>query len=141
MAQLTALRYAEPEISKQFNFKIRPLELQNFCDDGLCPIPVDAVVDCMDLWELVCGMRGIPQDNSQRLGILALREERRSLRLRRFYHLTTHYMLADQLTKFSGYVSKSLLEMVSSGHWTIKDPIRCRHGFGPSDKYDEAKES
>ena len=97
-------------------------------------IPVDAVIDCMDLWELACGQRGIPQDKSQRLGVLALREERRWSRLRRFYHYTTHWMLADQLTKYSGYFSKTLLEMVSSGHWTVRDPIRCRHGFGPSDK-------
>ena len=137
IAQLTALRYAEPEISMKFNFKLRPLQLTEFCDEARCPLPVDAVIDCMDLWELACGQRGIPQDTRQRLGVLSLREERRSLRLRRLYHFTTHYMLADQLTKFTGYVSKTLLEMISSGHWTVAGLVRVRHGFGPQEKPDE----
>ena len=134
IAQLAAIRYAEPEVALRYDCKLRPLQLMTFCDEARCPVPVDAVIDCMDLWELICGIRGIPQDKSQRLGVLALREERRQLRLRRLYHYTTHYMLADQLTKYSGYFSKTLMELISSGHWTVKDLIRCRHGFGPKEK-------
>eukprot|EP00959_Pyramimonas_sp_CCMP1952_P185380 3876150-Pyramimonas_sp.AAC.1 len=29
----------------------------------------------MDIWELFCGLKGIPQDKSQRLGVLSIREE------------------------------------------------------------------
>ena len=63
-----------------YNIK-RPLELQEMLDAGRLHVPVDAWIDCMDLWELCCGLRGTPQDNSQRLGNLSLREERRTLRL------------------------------------------------------------
>eukprot|EP00974_Lingulodinium_polyedra_P005304 499835-Lingulodinium_polyedra.AAC.1 len=80
-------------------------------DDATCPLRHDHVIDCMDLWELCCGYKGIPQDKGQRLGILMLREERRSLRLRRLYFVRTKFMLADLLTKFLGPDSKSLLEL------------------------------
>ena len=85
-------------------------------------------------WELACGYRGIPQDKGQRLGVLVIREERRSLRLRRLYHITTHYMLADLLTKYLGYVSKSLHELETSGFWTIRGPLRVMQGFGTAPK-------
>ncbi len=87
-------------------------------------------MDCVDLWELSCGLRGVPQDKSQRLGILAIREERRSFRLRRLYHIVTHFMLADPMTKHIGYVSKSLYELLTSGNWTLGDKVRVRHKFG-----------
>ena len=83
----------------------------------------------MDLWELSCGCRGIPQDKSQRLGVLAIREERRTTRLRRFFHVTTKYMLADQLTKAAAD-SRTLSMLLSSGHWNLAGRLRMRHGFG-----------
>ena len=60
-AQLVAMRLAEPELAMQLR-AITPLALLDVQDRGLCPIPVDTFVDCMDLWELACGLRGIPQD-------------------------------------------------------------------------------
>jgi hypothetical protein len=99
-------------------------------DKGHLPVPHDHFVDCMDLWELSCGYKGIPQDKSQRLGVLAIREERRSLRLRRLFHVRTHWMLVDQLTKHNGYVSRSLMELLTSGHWSIGGTIRVREHFG-----------
>ena len=102
-------------------------------------IPHDHVVDCMDLWELACGFRGIPQDKSMRLGILAIREERRSLRLRRLYHVRTLWMLADRLTKYSGHVSKSLLEFLTSGIWTVESDVRVRERFGVAPKHDRER--
>ena len=103
----------------------------------MCPLPVDAYIDCMDLWDLACGIKGMPQDKSQRLGVLAIREERRTLRLRRLYHIRTRYMLADMLTKATGVDSRSLLQLVSCGRWTIESDVRCREGFGTSYKNDE----
>ena len=99
-------------------------------DAGRLPVPVDAWIDCMDLCELCCGIRGTPQDKSQRLGVLSLREERRTLRLRRLYHVRTTWMLADMLTKATGVDSRSLLELITSGVWTVCNPIRVRQGFG-----------
>ena len=84
----------------------------------------------MDLWELACGLKGIPQDKSQRLGVLSIREERRCLRLRRLFHIRTKWMAADQLTKTSGQDSKELYRLVSNGFYDIKDKVRVRQGFG-----------
>ena len=133
LAQIAALRLAEPEITMLHRRKLSPLELMTLQDKALVPIPVDHAVDCMDLWELSCGNKGIPQDKSQRLAILALREERRSLRLRRLFHISTIYMIADMLTKYSGYVSKSLLQLLTSGYWTIGGEVRVREHFGAKD--------
>ena len=84
----------------------------------------------MDLWELDCGLRGTPQDKSQRLGVLSLREERRTLRLRRLFHTRTSWMLADMLTKATSVDSRSLLELNTCGCWSVAAPIRVRQGFG-----------
>ena len=131
LGHMVSLRYTEPEFA--IKLRRRPLAIDYLkAEQGreLCTLPHDHFVDCMDLWELACGYRGIPQDKGQRLGVLVIREERRSLRHRRLYHVTTHYMLADLLTKYMGYVSKSLHELETSGHWTIKGPLRVREGFG-----------
>ena len=108
----------------------RALTLDQLQERGECPLPHDHVIDCMDLWELACGMRGIPQDKGQRLGVLDIREERRAQRLRRLFHYNTEWMLADQLTKFLGYVSPTLHELISSGIWSVAGNVRVRHGFG-----------
>jgi hypothetical protein len=129
MAQIIGLRLTEPEIVREKKF-IKPLELQEILDAGKLAIPIDCFVDCMDLWELACGLRGIPQDKSQRLGVLSIREERRTQRIRRLHHIVTKYMLSDMLTKATGVDSRSLLELISSGTWTLSGPVRVRHGFG-----------
>ena len=90
-------------------------------------------IDCVDLWELSCGLRGIPQDKSQRLGVLAIREERRTRRVWRLYHIRAADMLADMLTKLVGADSKSLLELLSCGQWTISSDVRVRQEFGMSE--------
>ena len=36
-------------------------------------------------------------------------------------------MLADPMTKHIGYVSKSLSELLTSGHWSLGDKVRVRH--------------
>ena len=129
LGQIIGSRLTEPEVMHTYNIK-RPLELQEMLDAGRLPIPVDAWIDCMDLWELCCGLRGTPQDKSQRLGVLSLREERRTLRLRRLFHTRTSWMLADMLTKATGIDSRSLLELITCGEWSVCAPIRVRQGFG-----------
>jgi hypothetical protein len=131
LAQLVAMRCSEPEFSLTMR-NSSPLSVLELQENGRCPIMIDAYVDCMDLWELCCGLRGTPQDKSQRLGVLAIREERRTLRLRRLYHIRTQHMLADMLTKATGVDSRSLLELLSSGHWTLGSTARVRQGFGAS---------
>lgn len=130
VGQLTSLRLYEPQLCLKYG-KMTPLNFLQYLDSiTTLDIPHDHYVDCMDLWELGCGSRGVPQDKSQRLCILALREERRSQRLRRLIHVTTHFMLCDKLTKHTGYVSKSLEEIITSGHWTIQGKLRVRQHFG-----------
>ena len=67
---------------------------------------------------------------AQRFAIVATREERRTLHVRRFFHVATKYMLADILTKWIGHDSESLLELLSCGRWSLHGPVRDRHGFG-----------
>ena len=133
LSQLIALRLCEPEIVTRRDFKMhraRPMALLEVQESATVPLPVDSFIDCMDLWELACGLKGIPQDKSQILGVLSIREERRCLRLRRLFHIRTKWMAADQLTKTSGQDSKELYRLVSSGFYDIKDKVRVRQGFG-----------
>ena len=144
MGQLIGLRLAEPDITCFYSSierpkALTPLFLMNLGDKIHLIVPHDHVIDCMDLWELACGLKGIPQDKSQRLGVLAIREERRSQRLRRLFHVRTHWMLADPLTKFEGYVSKSLHELLTAGVWNIDGLVRVRHNFGSQNANDGNK--
>ena len=130
MGQLVPMRIAEPELTIKFG-RLTPMKLLTIQDDGLCPVMYDHMVDCMDLLcDLACGRKGVPQDKSQRLAVLAIREGRRMQRIRRFMHITTKYMLADILTKWLGHDSNTLLQLLSCGRWTCCGPIRVRHGFG-----------
>ena len=133
VGQLVALRLCEPDLAIYFNTSLSPGLLMNVQDRGMCMVPHDHYIDCMDLWELSCGLKGIPQDKSQRLGVLSIREERRTERLRRLFHVTTQWMLADCLTKHSGYFSKSLHQLLSCGYWSVQGPLRVRQGFGRSE--------
>ena len=141
VGQLIALRFSEPDFVIRFERVLSPTFLMELQDAGQALVPVDVLIDCIDLWELSTGLRGIPQDKSQRLGILSIREERRTLRLRRFMHLRTHWMLADLLTKHFGYVSKSLHELLSSGIWTIESDVHMRQHFGIGELEEYNKES
>ena len=60
---------------------------------------VDSFTDCMDLLELITGHRGAPQDRSQRLIVLSLRERRLLGKMRSISHLRTGDMPANPLTK------------------------------------------
>ena len=122
------MRYTEPELAAALGRSPKAQDCMAILDDASCPLRHDHFIDCMDLWELCCGYKGIPQDKGHRLGILMLREERRSLRLRRLYFLRAKYMLPDMLTKFLGPDSNTLLEMVSSGCWHIEGDVRVRYG-------------
>jgi len=63
----------------------------------------DSMTDCMDLFELITGGRGVPSDKSQRVAIMALREDRVHHRIRSVLHVPTRTMLADGLTKEGWY--------------------------------------
>eukprot|EP00435_Cladocopium_sp_Y103_P007244 s1993_g2.t1 len=62
-------------------------------------IPMDFYGDCRDLFELITGQRTLPQDKSQRLYVLSLKEARVSGKLRMATLVPTEAMTADSLTK------------------------------------------
>ena len=81
-------------------------------------LPTDHVTDCMDLFELVTNVKGLSSDKSQRLAVLALREDRVTRRVRNFVHTPTATMLSDGLTK-SGLFLR-LMEFATTGLWKVE---------------------
>ena len=61
--------------------------------------PVDMMTDCRDYWSLSTGERSLPQDKSQRIYLLALREARACGRMRWNILTPTECMTSDALTK------------------------------------------
>ena len=61
-------------------------------------IHVDMNTDAMDLFELICHTKSLPNDKHHLVGILALREERLTRRIRNIIHLPSGMTLLDQLT-------------------------------------------
>ena len=100
MAQLISKR-----ITEMYGEEIlgRPLQgardLLFIQDKGLTILPVDHCTDCMDLFELCIGSRGLPTDKNQRVIIMSLREDRLKGYIRTMIHLPTSIMVADGLTK------------------------------------------
>ena len=92
-------------------------QLTEMQEHGNPTIPSDFYTDCQDLWELVTGMLTLPQDKSQRLYILGIREARLCGRIRLFTLVPTQSMLADGLTK--PMESPALLLLLSAGKVTM----------------------
>jgi hypothetical protein len=106
VAQLVANRMTEPfarivlrSRGPSSSTKIDARALTIVQQNNLTVVPVDQVTDCMDLYELVCGHKGLSADKNQRLVITSLREDRARGFIRRFMHWPTSVMLADGLTK------------------------------------------
>eukprot|EP00959_Pyramimonas_sp_CCMP1952_P276031 5769728-Pyramimonas_sp.AAC.1 len=81
-------------------------------------IPVDVCTDTMNLFELICFSKSLPNDKHHRVGILALREDRLTRRIRNIIHLPTTVMLADQLTK--KMLSPIYMHFLTTGEWKIE---------------------
>ena len=104
---------------------------------GRYDIATDAVTDCRDLYELVTGARGVPQDKTQRLIVLSLRERRMLGRVRSYIWCDTDSMLANGLTKVvpDDYLIATLLErgcMILDGDAELRWSIR-QESFGEQD--------
>ena len=125
---LIALRFTEIFCVATFGRTPTTSYLLYLQTHNLTVVPCDLTTDCMDLWELVCGVKGIPSDKSQRLGILCLREDRLNQRIRNFAHMPTANMIADGLTKAG--VFPVLLEYCTTGRWRLTKvdtkPIRLK---------------
>ena len=97
---------------------------------NLAELPVDHVTDCMDVFELITGQRGISSDRAQRLAIMALREDKVTGRTRFTIHVTTKAMLADGLTKQGVFLQ--LMAFATTGRWVIPEDtvVRARRRAG-----------
>ena len=82
-------------------------------ESGRPNLPMDFYGDCRDLFELVTGERTLPQDKTQRLYVLAVKEARLSGRLRYVNLVPTQSMTADCLTK--AMVSDCMMLLLTTG--------------------------
>ena len=93
--------------------------------------------DCMDLVERATGLRGCPQDRSQRLIVLSIRERRLLGKTCSTNHLQTQDMVANSLTKHDPSDTQ-MATLLSSGllafsHATLHRPVK-----RAMEDYDEA---
>ena len=88
-------------------------ELSEIQENGNPVLPTDCYMDCRDLFELCTGQKVLPQDKTQRLYVLGIRECRVTGRLRMISLVPTQSMTADALTK--PMVSYELLYLLTTG--------------------------
>jgi hypothetical protein len=98
-SQMVAIRFTEIFTQILFNERATTKLLLRIQDEGSYLLPLDVWTDCMDLFSLTTGLKGVPADKSQRLSVLTMREERLAGRLRNYVHMPTAGMIADALTK------------------------------------------
>ena len=84
-------------------------------------------------------MKGVPSDESSRLAVLSMREERLSGRVRNFIHLPTEVVIVGGLTKTGTF--KQLMEHMTTGIWHIRlqkgKVITMRRSIDTTDSYSE----
>ena len=115
-ATLCMLRLAEMMHPKKEPSLKDLIEIQ---ESGHPNLPMDFYGDCRDLFELVTGERTLPQDKTQRLYVLAVKEARLSGRLRYVNLVPTQSMTADCLTK--SMVSECMMLLLTTGIVTFKN--------------------
>jgi hypothetical protein len=111
IAQILALRLTEALGGRE-----RPTSLAQLTDaaeNGKWVLPVDHCTDCFDVYDLITGTKGTPQDKSQRLYVMRLREDRLIGKVRYWIFTPTKAMLADALTK--KMVSEQLNFLLTDG--------------------------
>ena len=91
-------------------------------------MPLDMYGDARDVYELITGSKTMPQDKTQRLYVLSIKEARLDGRVRMVTLVPTNYMLADSLTK--SMVHEMMLMLLTTGlirlHGVEKHPIVTR---------------
>lgn len=116
VCQLVAMRYTNI-LGAGYNLPLyRTPTVRGLLDVQECgayALPIDDYGDCRDLFELMTGAKGVPQDRHQRLYVLSLREDRMSGRIRRTILVPTEVMVSDALTK--KMVARQLMNLITSG--------------------------
>ena len=105
MVRLAELHHPDPSPTLQQLTKIQ--------EEGDPRLPVDYYGDCKDVFELLTGQRTLPQDKSQRLYILSLKEARLTGKMRLLTLVPTECMTSDSLTK--PMVHESMLLLLTTG--------------------------
>ena len=82
-------------------------------------LPIDDYGDCNDVYQLVTMCKTLPQDKTQRIYILSLRESRLAGRVRWVALTPTESMVADVLTK--PMFAPQMLKLLTSGVLTMKN--------------------
>ena len=113
-AQMIALRITEMQMDEHIEQKDRIQKMMQINTSGAYEIPLDHWTDCKDVFELVTGLKGVPQERLQRLPIMALREERITTRIRWTLHVPTEIMVADAMTKPG--VFKQMMKLLTTGY-------------------------
>ena len=88
---------------------------------GNYDLPIDVLCDCNDVLELVTGKKGVPQDKSQRLIILSLRERRLMGRSGFHIHIRTQDMVCNCLTKHAP--CEQILKLLLAGCIEFHHPM------------------
>ena len=107
---LVAVRLAE------LLYTAKPPTIQSLLllqEGGVPDLPCDGYTDCKDLFELASGSSSVPQDKTQRLYVMSLREARLCGRQRWLILTPTESMVADALTK--SMVAPQIMHLLSTG--------------------------
>jgi hypothetical protein len=81
------------------------------------------MTDANDVFELCCGKRGVPQDKSQKLIVLSLREKRLQGKIRRSYWATSLSMTADPLKKYDPSMP-SFVILIEEGYLSFEGSMK-----------------
>ena len=122
LAQLVAMRVTEivgHGIQTPFKQQTLLKLLIEIQEKAAWAIPVDRCTDCKDVFELVTGFKGVPQDRYQRVYVMSLREDRIKQAIRRFFWIPTTAMLADCLTK--SMISSIMYDLLHFGFWNFEN--------------------
>ena len=120
VAQLVAMRLTEvmyTGIGWPLRERVSLSLLITIQEKGAFVVPIDNFTDCQDLFDLV---KGTPQDRHQRLYVMSIREDRLARRMRRFWKISTQYMIADALTKHM--LSPIMMDLITIGYWLLRSP-------------------
>eukprot|EP00959_Pyramimonas_sp_CCMP1952_P442041 9253767-Pyramimonas_sp.AAC.1 len=101
--------------------------------------PRDAVTYCMDFFELITGGRGTPPDKSQRVAIVALREDRVQHRIRSLLHVPARISLAHGVTK-EGWFGQLLLMAPQANDQAVRHKRAVQHPEATEKEIDNLKE-
>ena len=120
------------------------IEIQS---QGNSCLPMDMYCDARDVFELVTGTKTLPQDKTQRLYILAIKEARLDGRVRMIVLIPTQCMLADSLTKSLEHdsmyflLSTGLVKMYGvENHPIVARVLPTARDFSENDLHKEDKE-